>query len=113
MEYLEETGGYGWWGNNANKEFYENLKGSESPWNWIRVVRLLSDTVDKNGGQHGDHAGIYECSMLESLFPNIIKKERLRDTDDWFAQSAKDMDVKLGDEIIDGVVNGIIDMIKE
>ena len=27
MADLEKTGGYGWWGNNENKDFYENLKG--------------------------------------------------------------------------------------
>lgn len=113
MEDLEQTGGYGWWGNNANKDFYENLVGSESPWNWIRVVRLLSDTIDKNGGQHGDHAGIYESSMLESLYPEIIKMDRLKDTDDWFAETAKDTSKELGDEINEKIVNDIIKMIEE
>ena len=40
MADLEKTGGYGWWGNNDNKDFYENLKGNDNPWNWIRVIRI-------------------------------------------------------------------------
>lgn len=109
MADLEETGGYGWWGNNANKDFYANLKGSESPWNRIRVVRV---PYTKNSKGKGDHAGIYESSMLEYLYSGSIKMDRLTDTDDWFAETAKDMDVKLGKEMTDISVNDIISMIK-
>ncbi len=113
MEYLEEKGGYGWWGKNENKEFYENLVGNDSPWNWIRVIRLISDTTDDKFMQdQADHAGIYECSQLESLYPGSIKLERLKDSNDWFAESAKDMSVELGDQINKGIVDGLIKIIK-
>ena len=109
MADLEETGGYGWWGNNANKDFYANLKGNDSPWNWIRVIRI---PYTKNSKGLGDHAGVYECSMLEYLCPNSIKLERLKDSDDWFAQSAKDTDVKIGEEMTKIAVADIVAMIK-
>lgn len=109
MADLEETGGYGWWGNNQNKDFYENLKGSDNPWNWIRVIRVPYTKSHIKG--HADHAGVYECSMLEYLYPNSIKLDRLKDTDDWFAQSAKDMDVEMGKIDIELVVNDILDII--
>ena len=109
MSDLEETGGFGWWGKRENKEFYENLSEKDSPWNWIRVVRV---PYTKHSRGLSDHAGIYECSMLEFLFPGSVKPERLGDADDWFAETAKDMSLAQGKEIVDITVNDIIDMIK-
>lgn len=109
MEQLEEKGGYGWWGKRENKTFYENLKESDSPWNKIRVVRV---PYTKNSKGHGDHAGIYECSMLEALCPGTIKIERLNDSDDWFAETAKDFNVELGEEMVEITVNDIIESIQ-
>ena len=60
----------------------------------------------------GDHAGIYQCSMLEELYPGSIKLERLNDTYDWFAESAKDMSLELGKKMVDDAVNDIVSMIK-
>lgn len=113
MEYLEEKDGYGWWGKNENKEFYEGLVGADSPWNWVRVIRLITDTTDdEKMKEQSDHAGFFECSMLESLYPGSVKLERLKDTDDWFAMSSVDMSVELGDKINQETVNGIIKIIK-
>lgn len=104
FEYLEETAGIGWWGNNENKEFYNNLKGQDNPWNWIRVF----NGARIPNGYPGDHAGKYECSILEALYPGSIKLERLDETDDWFAQSAREMSVEEGRKKVDFVVNNII-----
>jgi creatinine amidohydrolase len=109
MSDLEEKGGYGWWGKNENKDFYQNLKEADSPWNKIRVVRV---PYTKNSKGLGDHAGIYECSMLEELYPGSIKLERLSDTYDWFAESAKDMNAELGKKMVNDAVNDIVAMIK-
>lgn len=108
FEYLEETQGFGWWGNNDNKEFYDGLSETDNPWNWIRVIR--GNTI---AGLPGDHAGIFECSELEYLYPGSIKKERLAETDDWFAESAKDASVELGEEHVNQVVDTIVKIIKE
>jgi creatinine amidohydrolase len=109
MADMEETGGYGWWGKNENKDFYENLAESDSPWNRIRVVHVPNMQTSK---ECGDHAGIYECSMLEELYPGSIKLERLNDTYDWFAESAKEMNAELGKKMVDDAVNDIVTMIK-
>ena len=109
MADLEKTGGYGWWGKNENKDFYQNLAEKDSPWNRIRVVRL---PYTKHSKGLGDHAGIYECSMLESLYPGSIKLDRLKDSNDWFAETAKDMSLAIGDEMVEIAVNDIIEMIK-
>lgn len=107
FEYLDETKGYGWWGKNENKDFYENLSDEDNPWNWVRVI-LGSAIADCPG----DHAGIYECSELEYLYPGSIKLERLAESDDWFAESARDMSVELGQAHIEKTVDAIIKMIQ-
>jgi creatinine amidohydrolase len=98
MQWLEDKQGFGWWGKNDNKDFYANLAEKDSPWNKIRVIRMPSDYV--RGTYGADHAGIYECSMLESLFPGTIKLDRLAETDDWFAMSSKEMSKEIGDGMV-------------
>ena len=111
FEYLEETEGFGWWGDNKNAGFYDNISAEDSPWNWIRVF---------NGARYpeefyyqDDHGGKYECSMLESLFPGSIKLERLDETGDWFAQNAKEMSVEIGNQMVEKVIDNLLKAIKE
>lgn len=110
MAELEEKGGYGWWGKKENKDFYENLKGSDSPWNKIRVIRL---PYTKSSEGHGDHAGVHECSMLEAVRPGSIKLDRLDATEDWFAETASEMSIEKGERIVDICVKDLIDMYNE
>lgn len=109
MEDMEKEGGYGWWGDNKNKNFYENLAEADSPWNKIRVIRI---PYTKNSERQADHAGVYECSMLEYLYPSSIKLDRLDESDDWFKETAKDTNVEIGKRITDICVKDIVDMIK-
>lgn len=108
FEYLEETRGVGWWGNNHNKDFYSNLSATENPWNWIRIIRIFEDV-----NLPADHAGMYECSTLEYLFPGSVKLDRLSETDDWFAQSASDMSIELGEKYVNINVDTIVKMMQE
>lgn len=108
MAELEQKGGYGWWGKRENADFYENLKGSDSPWNKVRVIRL---PYTKNCKGYGDHAGVHECSMLEYLFPGTIKLDRHDASEDWFGETAVNMSPEYGKEIVDTCVNDIIDII--
>lgn len=109
MADLEEENGYGWWGKNENKDFYANLSEKDSPWNKIRVVRI---PYTKSSPMLADHAGVYECSMLEALYPGSIELERLGDGDDWFAASAKEMSVEIGEKLIEPCVKDILEMIR-
>ena len=109
MADMEETGGYGWWGKKENADFYENLKGSDSPWNKVRVIRL---PYTKNSKGEGDHAGVHECSMLEYLYPGSIKLDRLDASEDWFAETADKTTLSHGKDMVDICVNDIIEMIK-
>ena len=108
MAELEQKGGYGWWGKKENADFYENLKGSDSPWNKVRVIRL---PYTKNCKGYGDHAGVHECSMLEYLYPNSIKLDRLDASEDWFGETAVNMSAEYGKTIVDTCVNDILAMI--
>ena len=108
FEYMEEEKGVGWWGNPENADFYKNMSAQDNPWNFIRVF---------SGGRMPDmypcdHAGKYECAMLESLYPGSIKLERLDYSRDWFAEDAKEMDVNTGAELVERAVNSIINAIK-
>ncbi len=100
FEYLEETQGYGWWGKKENADFYKNLSAKDNPWNFIRIFNGFKGVP---GG--GDHAGKYECSDLEAVFPGSIKLERLDASEDWFAANANEMSLEIGKERIEKMVN--------
>ncbi|MBO7149576.1 MAG: creatininase family protein [Clostridia bacterium] len=108
MAELEEKNGYGWWGKKENADFYEKLQGSDSPWNKVRVIRL---PYTKNCKNFGDHAGVHECSILEYLYPNSIKLDRLDASEDWFSETAVNISLEHGKKIVDTCVNDIISMI--
>ena len=107
FEYLDETQGLGWWGNNKNRDYYENLSDEENPWNWVRLIHLGVDA-----GVEQDHAGKYECSQLEYLYPGAIKFDRIAESTDWFAETAKDISVEVGEECTVKTVEGLIKMMK-
>ena len=96
FEYLDDTKGYGWWGKNENKEFYQQMSAEDNPWNWVKTIRSFSANAKAIYGG-GDHAGKVECSVMEHLYPGSIKMERLCETDDWFAQASAEMSVELGE----------------
>lgn len=113
FEYLEETDGYGWWGNNENKDFYENLQGIDNPWNWVRCLGGPKTISKEFAKKHpGDHAGKYECAMLENLYPGTIKLDRLKDTDDWFAQNSIEMNVEKGKAKLEELTDEFVKLMK-
>ena len=97
FEYLDTTKGYGWWGKNENKDFYQQMSAEDNPWNWVKTIRSFSPQAKEIYGG-GDHAGKVECSVMEYLYPGSIKMERLCETDDWFAQASREMSVELGEK---------------
>ena len=107
FEYLEETQGNGWWGVNGKDGFYETLSDNDNPWNWIRVINgTPSDEVKQKVG--GDHAGKYECSALQAVYPEALKLERLGDSDDWFIRTAADTSPEEGEKKISMIVEDIL-----
>ena len=99
FEYLEETRGIGWWGDNSNLEFYENLDGGDDPWSWITVLPCISKEVQQATGY--DHAGKYESSILSALYPETVLKERIKDSDEWFIQAAAESSRELGEKMVE------------
>jgi hypothetical protein len=98
MEYLEETLGEGWWGSENYANYYEQLEGANNPFNWIKVIPTMSTEVQNATGH--DHAGKYECSILMSLYPDCVQKDRIGDIKHWFTESAKQANKELGDEMV-------------
>lgn len=110
FEYLEDTRGRGWWGNNDNAAFYAQLDGSDNPWNWITVLPCMSTAVQNATGY--DHAGKWECSLLSALCPEAVKKERLGESDAWFIQSAADSSPELGMRMVELSLEALKERIK-
>ena len=111
FEYLDNTKGYGWWGKNENKEFYQQMSAEDNPWNWVKTIRSFSaDAKAIYGG--GDHAGKVECSVMEHLYPGSIKLERLCETDDWFAQASAEMSAELGEKRVAKSVSDYVAQMK-
>ncbi|MBP8989981.1 MAG: creatininase family protein [Clostridia bacterium] len=99
MQHLEETQGYGWWGDQGNVDYYAELDASENPLNWIKVLPCMSQEAQEATGY--DHAGKWECSLLSALLPGSVQKDRVRDSDEWFIQSATESSPEIGEEIIE------------
>ena len=121
FEYLDKTKGYGWWGKNENKDFYDNMSAEDNPWKWIRV---LNGTLGLTGGKglqsakkhhiHGDHAGVCECSYLEYMYPGSIKLDRFNDSDDWFKETALQMNADpIGKDLTEEMVDIFVRTINE
>lgn len=112
FEYLDQTKGYGWWGKNENKDFYQNMSAEDNPWNWIQVIagRGMTPKAFKKHGEE-DHAGKGECSMMEYLYPGSVKLERLSETDDWFSESSQYMSANEGEDRILEYVDSFVKII--
>ena len=109
FEYLENTDGYGWWGRRENAGFYDQLSAEDNPWNWITVISgrgMVPRMVEKYGSA-GDHAGRFECSILEYLYPGSILLDRLGEADDWFTDTAKDMSLEIGRDFVEEYLDSL------
>jgi len=110
MEYLEETRGRGWWGSNSFADYYENLGTADDPFGMIKVLSCMSTEVQNATGY--DHAGKYESSILQALYPEAIKLEQLPDDDNWFIQSAKEANLELGQKMVELSLADLLTKIK-
>ncbi|MDK2906343.1 MAG: hypothetical protein PWQ66_304 [Petrotoga sp.] len=105
FEYLEETRGRGWWGNNDNVEFYNELDQKDNPWKWITVLPTMNKEVQKQTGY--DHAGKWECSILKALYPESVDISRIKDDKSWFIQSAKESSIEIGKTMVQLCINDL------
>lgn len=98
MDYLEKTLGQGWWGSESYANYYQELEGANNPFGWIKVIPTMSTAVQNATGY--DHAGKYECSILMALYPETVKLDRIDDIKHWFAESAREANMELGNEMV-------------
>lgn len=110
MEYLEETLGEGWWGSESYSDYYEQLEGANNPFGWIKVIPTMTTEVQNATGY--DHAGEFESSILMSLFPDCVKKERIDDVKHWFTESARKANKELGDKMVELSLKSLEERIK-
>lgn len=110
MEYLEETLGEGWWGNESYSDYYEQLEGANNPFGWIKVIPTMTTEVQNATGY--DHAGEFESSILMSLYPDCVKKERIDDVKHWFTESARKANKELGDKMVELSLKSLEERIK-
>lgn len=99
MEFLEDTRGRGWWGDNSSADYYSQLDGSDNPFGWIKVLPCMSTAAQDATGY--DHAGKWETSLLSALCPEAVDFSRCGSTNEWFAQSAKEASVEIGRRMLD------------
>ncbi len=99
FDYLEATRGIGWWGSNEYASYYETLGEADDPFSWIKVLPCMSKEVQNATGY--DHAGKYEASIQAALYPETVKLDRIKDSDEWFIQSAAESSVELGSRMVE------------
>ncbi len=109
FEYLEDKRGKGWWGNNENQKFYENLDENENPWKWITVLPCMSKEVQRATGY--DHAGKWECSILSKLYPETVELGNLSQSDAWFIQSAAESSPEIGEKMVNLCIEDLMNKI--
>lgn len=110
FQYLEETRGHGWWGDNTNAAFYAELEQSDSPWQWITVLPCMSTEAQNATGY--DHAGKWECSILSALCPEAVDRGRIPESDAWFIQDAVDSSPEIGAQMIEWSLKALRERIR-
>jgi len=99
FEFLETKHGRGWWGEESNAAFYDQLDAKESPWNWLRVIPLMHPDVQRQTGY--DHAGKHESSLLWALCPEAVDMDARADNTTWYTRSADEADLAYGRRMVD------------
>jgi creatinine amidohydrolase/Fe(II)-dependent formamide hydrolase-like protein len=92
--FLEKERGEGWWGDTKMADYYAQQAAGDDPFNWIKVHPLMAP--EAMVGYPFDHAGLGETALLMALFPEGVDLSKASD-DKWYARSAKDATVALGE----------------
>ena len=95
MEFLEQTKGEGWWGDNNSANYYTDHGSIDAnPFIWIQHHPLMDAKVLTE--YPFDHAGEGETSLMMSLCPDTVDMA-LHDKTQWFAESAAKASRQTGD----------------
>jgi len=96
--YLEEKEGRGWWGQEKYASYYEELDTLQNPFNWIKVIPLMSPRAQEQTGY--DHAGEFETSLLMALCPDAVDVSKLAPGQPWYVESAQNASLQLGEKML-------------
>ncbi len=108
FQLLEKERGRGWWGSEEMKTYYENLEGTENPFNWIQVVPLMSPEIQQKMGY--DHAGMLETSLMLAASPNTVDTELLKNDGLWFTDDAVKATKEHGEKTFKMIVQYLIEI---
>ena len=110
FKFLEDNLGRGWWGNNRMQNYYEKLNSDENPFNWIRIIPLMSPTIQEKMGY--DHAGKLETSLMLSSDRDTVNMKNLENDGLWFTKSAKEATSEYGERVYKMIVEYLIEEAK-
>ncbi len=111
FRWQEREKGRGWWGSPEMQTYYDKMGSQEDPFNWVRVVPLMSPEIQKAMGY--DHAGKLETSLMQHAVPNLVEMRRLEGDGLWFTQDARKASAAHGEKTIKMVVDYLIGLTKE
>jgi creatinine amidohydrolase len=106
FQWQERDKGRGWWGSPAMQTYYEAMGSQEDPFNWVRVVPLMSPEIQRTMGY--DHAGKLETSLMQYAVPELVEMKRLEGDGLWFTQDAHSASAEHGEKTIAMVVDYLI-----
>lgn len=104
FEYIEEKNGQGWFANLDKTEDFRKWKG------FIKVLPTMSKEVQQSTGY--DHAGKWECSLINYLYPGTVRVENIKNNTEWFAQSAIEYSNELGSKMLELIIKDLKNKIK-
>jgi creatinine amidohydrolase len=105
FEYMERTEGKGWWGQDKYESYYDKLDTLDNPFNWIKVIPLMSPQVQKETGY--DHAGEFEASLLMALCPEAVDLSKLAPGQPWYTKAARKASRELGEKMVELILQDL------
>ncbi len=110
FRWQEKERGRGWWGSPAMAKYYEQMGSREDPFNWVRVVPLMSPEIQKSMGY--DHAGKLETSLMLSAHPDAVNMKRLEGDGLWFTTDARQASAGHGENTFAIIVDYLLELAK-
>jgi creatinine amidohydrolase len=106
FQWQEREKGRGWWGSPSMETYYDKMGSQEDPFNWVRVVPLMSPEIQDKMGY--DHAGRLETSLMQYAVPHLVEMQRLKGDGLWFTREAHSASAEHGEKTIRMIVEYLI-----
>ena len=111
MEFLDQTKGEGWWGDNSSASYYtDHTNLDANPFIWIQHHPLMDAKVLAE--YPFDHAGEGETSLMMSLCPDTVDMS-LYDKSQWFVESAAKASKATGDHGVELILDHMRRVLKK